>query len=625
MKIKLFNLIVFTHYRKYFFLLSLMFIFLAFRQSDIFHTAISSYGFLSGHFIDFYVYNNKFDLHAPYLPLIYIIFAIWNIPIYILDLVSLPEFLEYKNILWTFSSKPFETFWWKLLLVLAYFFVLNLLHLIAKEIAPKNRKTKFVSTLFGASPLVVFIVFMLSQFDIIAIFFTLLGLYSYFKKKLYKFAFFFSIAISFKYFASIIFLPLILLIEKKPIKIFQLLLIGSVVTLLQIGIYYKSLPLIFNEALNLSSKGFSGFRFYISIAMSAFYLLMCLFILLKNPKNKIEWYKYSIFIPVFCYGIMFIIIPWHAQWFIISMPFFALSYLYIKNTNLQIFLDIAAVLAYFLIIIYVWPHNADNFMLNHGVIKNFLHHNVLLMNDVLTTVFHISVSIVPFCVIFFMAYLLSPVAIFLVENFFRDKFSHRRNKINENLLFFRFFFPLMLFIFIAFFCSYVPYNLAAQINQNSYLNSLEEFPNWTIAQIQSPRINKDTNLVYSFKAKSEGLSAFALAFGEISDTKDCKFRLRLNDSKDRKILDKVLTTSLLASNHPTHFSYDKKFTSFKIPAIKNSAGDLFKLNISIINSDKDCFITLWQGYSLSNYAANLHDQNNLTSRPLMLKTYYSLN
>jgi hypothetical protein len=100
--------------------------------------------------------------------------------------------------------------------------------------------------------------------------------------------------------------------------------------------------------------------------------------------------------------------------------------------------------------------------------------------------------------------------------------------------------------------------------------------------------------------------------------------LRLSDSQGRKILDKVLTTSILASNHPTHFSYDKKFTSFKIPAVKNSAGDLFKLNISIINSDKDCFITLWQGYSLSNYTANLYDQNNLINKSLMLKTYYSL-
>src|SRR5476651_2579914 len=67
--------------------LLLGFCFLIFQQGDLFHTSTSSYAYLEGHFIDFYDYNKKVVGGNDYYALIYIIFAIWNIPLKIFGLM----------------------------------------------------------------------------------------------------------------------------------------------------------------------------------------------------------------------------------------------------------------------------------------------------------------------------------------------------------------------------------------------------------------------------------------------------------------------------------------------------------------------------------------------------------
>ena len=43
-----------------------VFCFLVFQQSDLLHTAGCSYGYLNGHFRDFYDYCGTFDIHPAY-------------------------------------------------------------------------------------------------------------------------------------------------------------------------------------------------------------------------------------------------------------------------------------------------------------------------------------------------------------------------------------------------------------------------------------------------------------------------------------------------------------------------------------------------------------------------------
>lgn len=78
-----------------------VFCFLVFQQSDLLHTAGCSYGYLNGHFRDFYDYCGTFDIHPAYMPSFYLIFAIWNIPMRLFGIVTFPtENLPVIAILW---------------------------------------------------------------------------------------------------------------------------------------------------------------------------------------------------------------------------------------------------------------------------------------------------------------------------------------------------------------------------------------------------------------------------------------------------------------------------------------------------------------------------------------------
>ena len=54
--------------------------FFCFQQRDLMHTVGCSVGYLNGHFADFYDYCGTFGIHPSYLPSVYLVFAVWNIP-----------------------------------------------------------------------------------------------------------------------------------------------------------------------------------------------------------------------------------------------------------------------------------------------------------------------------------------------------------------------------------------------------------------------------------------------------------------------------------------------------------------------------------------------------------------
>ena len=78
-----------------------IFCFLVFQQSDLLHTAGCSYGYLNGHFRDFYDYCGTFDIHPAYMPSFYLLFAIWNIPMRLFGVVTFPtEDLPLLAVMW---------------------------------------------------------------------------------------------------------------------------------------------------------------------------------------------------------------------------------------------------------------------------------------------------------------------------------------------------------------------------------------------------------------------------------------------------------------------------------------------------------------------------------------------
>lgn len=326
-----------------------------------------------------------------YLPTLYVIFSIWNMPIHFLDLTSLQTLNHFQ---WDLAT-PFEIAWWKTLLAFFYAGSTILIYKIAHLIeSPYKTKPSLISTAFATSPFVIFAVFIFSGYDVISVFFTLLGFYYYLKKDIKRFILFFAIAISCKYFAAIIFFPLILMIEKRPLHIARLLALGSLAVIFGLSFYWESQVFreeIFNLLLN-KIRGNSPrdiiLRPELSLAITivrlsfvVLYIAACIHIFFKKFKSQTEWQKYAIFMSLFSYALMFLIVKWHPQWSIIAIPFISLSYLFTRNKRLISIFEIIAMFSFVLAAVVICKFNVDVTMMNHSVLKNVLPQALIINAD----------------------------------------------------------------------------------------------------------------------------------------------------------------------------------------------------------------------------------------------------
>ena len=207
-----------------------VFCFLVFQQSDLLHTAGCSYGYLNGHFRDFYDYCGTFDIHPAYMPSFYIIFAIWNIPMRLFGIVTFPtENLPVLAILWA-----------KLLPCLIYVASGVLIYHIAILAGMGSKKSKLCAYACLTMPVAFYAQFIFGQYDIIMTFCVLLGVYYYLKKKDIWFIFWFAIAMTFKYSALLIFAPLLLYREKNVWKIIASCVLLMVPFVLEFFVYRNS-------------------------------------------------------------------------------------------------------------------------------------------------------------------------------------------------------------------------------------------------------------------------------------------------------------------------------------------------------------------------------------------------
>ena len=191
--------------------------FVSFEMRDLVHTAGCSYGFLDGHIFDFYDYlkasaigeDGSVGLVASYLPSVYVIFAVWNLPMKIFGLVpSATADLGFLPLMWA-----------KILPCLVFFCCGYLVFRICGLLGMGPRKSKFCMFAFLASPVCLFGQFVIGQYESFMILFVLLGFYYWLRKKDLQFILFFGIALTFKYTAVLLFFPLLVLREKRILRV----------------------------------------------------------------------------------------------------------------------------------------------------------------------------------------------------------------------------------------------------------------------------------------------------------------------------------------------------------------------------------------------------------------------
>lgn len=145
---------------------------------------------------------------VPYDIWVYLLIAVWNLPVLLWEqLTGL-----------TLDASVLAILWAKLGLLLPFAGCFWALCGIADTLGAPRRAGwacfAFAGSLFALNGL-----FCIGQIDIISVFFTLMGLWAWLRRQRRGFLGWFCLAVTCKMFALFVFLPLLLLWEKRPLRI----------------------------------------------------------------------------------------------------------------------------------------------------------------------------------------------------------------------------------------------------------------------------------------------------------------------------------------------------------------------------------------------------------------------
>lgn len=276
----------------------------------------------SGELTLFYENAYKFSIiscPAYYDILIYIIFAVWALPVWLINKIIPIDFFSIPCLLW-----------FKLLIILFLIMSLNLIMKIGKEMQISTKTAVWLPYVYLTSLFVVLPVFEIGQYDIICTFFILLGVYYYIKSNEKLFLAAFIIAIPLKLFALFLFIPLIAFKEKRILLIGLKMLLGCALVPLSKFMFFRS------PELAERSGGFNYMMFKTLLANQLFEdsLQIAIFVLLYGllciacyvlSKEKAEKCNNVIYVSFLTYLILFFLMGGcNPYWLVIISPFFIL-------------------------------------------------------------------------------------------------------------------------------------------------------------------------------------------------------------------------------------------------------------------------------------------------------------
>lgn len=337
--------------------------FIVFQQGDLEHTYNTSFALLNGHIPDFYDYTSKTIGGNDYLPSIFFVMAIWGLPLKLLGL------LEGSNYHWLILA------WYKILLLVTFYLTsaatAQLYGLVYNQ---ENTKRIKLSTL--SNPIATFIIVIFCGYDIIGLYFVMLGLIAYAQNRTLAFVAWFSIAASFKFFALLPFFPLVLLKEKNPLRA-TFLLAGSLLVILTEAAYYLSDPAFLDSCCSLARrKIFTEPLHHNALAIKSaisimVYGLICWVSIKLNGEEGISSGRF-ISIAGASYAAMLSGTHWHPQWLIIVVPFISIySERWVGLIEYSI-IDFIAYYSFLIVSTSLWRGNIDIAMSQNGMLPGLV-------------------------------------------------------------------------------------------------------------------------------------------------------------------------------------------------------------------------------------------------------------
>lgn len=343
-----------------------------FLYGDVKATFEHSFNFLDSVFAgrpqDFYqiaIENSTFGHPAVYDVPIYAVFGLWNLPTYLLYRFNDFNYLE---------STPAQL-WLKLMLILFALVATWLVMKIARQIGVSAARSKWVGFYFLSSMSLFVPVFVIVQYDIISVTFMLAGLLAYMKGNIRAFLFWFLAANTFKLFALFIFIPLVLLREKRIPRALGQILVG-ILGLILCRLLYRG-----DLAFEVSTGGFTdlmldrlrtaGFTWQSSMAVPLFVVFivgLAIFAYAKRPSSERALNAFAIYLSLAAFLVFCAIVPLNPYWIALVAPFSILIiFANPRHLTLNSLLEVSISASLFLIYMLVGFS-----MYNAGIFKDLL-------------------------------------------------------------------------------------------------------------------------------------------------------------------------------------------------------------------------------------------------------------
>lgn len=312
------------------------------------------YALFEGHPLSFYSYarfipgatlNRVIADGASYDFTIYAFFAIWNFPAWL-----------YEKISGNYAESCFLCLAWaKLMLPIFVIMTVRGMKKILEFITGNNRDSATMVYVYFFSGILIVSVYLIGQYDIICVLFSVYGLYYFLKKDYRRFYLFFGVALTCKNFAMFVFICLILLHEKRFLYIIRNLIGGCYLIIIEklLFSFGKSYESIHADSSLMAMKpelpptALASYHFknllYLKTYMGngVMSTLLFLFALIwiycyLQKREETRQFYYKVIYIAFCINLVFVLYTAsHLYWFLLMLPYMILM-IYIKSDNRKI-------------------------------------------------------------------------------------------------------------------------------------------------------------------------------------------------------------------------------------------------------------------------------------------------
>ncbi len=270
---------------------------------------------------------------------VYAVFAIWNFPIWLIEKI------------WSINAQDnlLCVVWGKMLMVCAVLVSVRLLceiYSLITENGMGGKQKDFLILNYLASLLLLSYTISSGNYDILSVVTILYGIVNYLKGNYKKFLIWFMIAATFKYFAIFVFIPLLLLKEKRILFIIRDMMILISLSVVEKIIFTRHHISRLSESagggflevvpnVTVAGKTTMGGTETISLLFVLYAALIIYCYMQDDNKNMLIFRKKSIYICLCSWAIFFMFVSINSYWIVLIVPFLILT-LQTGNANKKI-------------------------------------------------------------------------------------------------------------------------------------------------------------------------------------------------------------------------------------------------------------------------------------------------